>query len=243
MDIAEQFYNKTDFPNCIGAADCKHVKLKKPSTSGSELYIHKKCFSTILLGVVDANYCFAAIDVGAYGADSDSNVFKNSNFGKSLNNNQLNIPSERKLPNDTGIPMPFVIVGNEAFALSENILRPYPKRNLTTKQKIYNYRLNRARRIVDCTFSMLVKRWRIFDGSIDVEAGFADCIIKACCVLHNFVRNKENVQVEDESFAYLLQSCHSAGTRANTRGLNVRDHFANYFMSPQGSVPHQYDNV
>jgi hypothetical protein len=47
-------------------------------------------------------------------------------FGKKVEGNRLNIPGSRSLPNDDkGTPMPFVIVGDEAFALSEHILRPY----------------------------------------------------------------------------------------------------------------------
>jgi hypothetical protein len=48
--------------------------------------------------------------------------------------------------------MPFVLVGDEAFALSEHVLRPYPNINWTRLKHIFNYRLSRARRIVECTF-------------------------------------------------------------------------------------------
>ena len=49
-----------------------------------------------------------------------------------------------------GKGMPFVVVGDEAFVLSEHVLRPYSNRNLSVQQRIYNYRLIRARRMVDC---------------------------------------------------------------------------------------------
>ena len=64
--------------------------------------------------------------MGAYGASSDCNIFKISNFcKKKLEGNHLNIPGPRPSPNeDNGIPMPFVIVGDEAFALSHHVLRP-----------------------------------------------------------------------------------------------------------------------
>ena len=35
--------------------------------------------SIILLALVDANYCFIAVDVGTVGKSSDSDVFKKSN--------------------------------------------------------------------------------------------------------------------------------------------------------------------
>jgi len=51
------------------------------------------------------------------GASSDCIIFKNSNFCKKLEGNHLNIPGPRPLPSeDNGTPLPFVIVGDEAFA-------------------------------------------------------------------------------------------------------------------------------
>ena len=84
--------------------------------------------------------------------------------------------------------MPFVLVGDEAFALSEHVLRPYPNKKLTFLKRIYNYLLSRAPRIVECTFGILANKWRIFHRTIDVKRDFCDNIIKARCVLHSYVR-------------------------------------------------------
>lgn len=244
MIIAKQFLDRTDFPNCIGAVDGKHIRLKKPADSGSEFYNYKNYFSTILLAVVDADYCFTVIDVGSYGASGDSNVFKKSNFYQRLKSNQLNIPNPQKLPHDEeGEPQPFNFVGDEAFALSRHVLRPYSKKNLTMKQRVFNYRHCRARRMVECTFGILANKWRIFHRPIDVDVRFSDIIIKTCCILHNFVRRNDGVRTEDESYECLLQGCEPVGIRADVCGMQIRDYFANYFVTPQGSVPWQYDKI
>ena len=58
--------------------------------------------------------------------------FKNSTFVKLLESNKLNIPDPRVLPSDAeGLSMPFVLVGDVAFALSEHVLRPYRNKKLT----------------------------------------------------------------------------------------------------------------
>jgi hypothetical protein len=148
VNIANDFYRRTKFPNCIGAVDGKHVRIKMPTGSGSLFHNYKKFFSILLLALVDAIYSFIAVDVGAFGKSSDSNVFKKSNIGRKLESNQLGIPESRPLSNDeNGKCMPFAVVGDEAFALSEQVLRPYPNRNLSVQQRIYNYRLTRARRM------------------------------------------------------------------------------------------------
>ena len=137
VNIANDFYRRTQFPNCIGAVGGKHVRIKMPAGSGSLFYKYKHFFSNLLFALVDANCCFIAADVGAVGKSSDSNVFKKSNIGRKLESNQLGIPGSRPLPNDeNGKCMTFVMVGNEALALSEHVLPPYRSRNLSVQQRI-----------------------------------------------------------------------------------------------------------
>lgn len=56
-----------------------------------------------------------------------------------MNKQTLQIPPPELLP-DFEKPLPDVFVADEAFRLLENLMRPYPKRNI--KNKIFNYRLS-----------------------------------------------------------------------------------------------------
>lgn len=69
---------------------------------------------------------------------------------------QVNLPEPKQLPADiNGERMPHVIVADEAFPLKPFLLRPFPGKQLNTEnRKIYNYRLSRARRVVENTFGM-----------------------------------------------------------------------------------------
>jgi hypothetical protein len=99
------------------------------------------------MALVDANYKYLMIDVGAYGSNSDGGIFANCQFGKSWSQNcrGLSIPEDRPLPgSESNLKLPQVIVADEAFSLKHNILRPFPGRNLTQRQRIFNYRLPRA---------------------------------------------------------------------------------------------------
>ncbi|XP_029341005.1 uncharacterized protein LOC107883237 [Acyrthosiphon pisum] len=150
LEIANQFYIKTNFPNCIRAVEGKHIRCINQKNERTMFFNYKKYFSIVLMAVVDADYCFTTIDVGAYGRESDSTVFKDYPFGKKLYSEELNLPAPTCLPNTADSPQPFVIVADDAFGLHKNVLRPYPGRGLTDKRRIFNYRLSRARRIVEC---------------------------------------------------------------------------------------------
>lgn len=86
INISKQFFDRTKFPNYIGAVDGKHVRIKQPQKTGSEFYNYKNFFSLVILTLVDADYCFISIDVGSCGGHGDSNIFKNSSFGRRLSN-------------------------------------------------------------------------------------------------------------------------------------------------------------
>lgn len=62
--IASEFHRRTQFPNCLEAVDGKHIRFKMPTSLGSNYFNNKSYFSTVLMAVVDADYCFTFIGVG-----------------------------------------------------------------------------------------------------------------------------------------------------------------------------------
>lgn len=82
------------------------------------------------MAIVNANYQFTMIDVGANGRVSDGGVMKNTIFWRKLSENQLNVPNSRALPG-TEKQFPYVFVGDEAFQLHPNFMKPYNRVNLT----------------------------------------------------------------------------------------------------------------
>ena len=205
---------------------------------------------------MDANYCFVLIDVGAYGRNSDGGTFSNSLFGRALDEGSLILPAANYLPN-IGL-VPHVLVGDEAFPLKTYMMRPYPGRGLTHDERIFNYRLSRARRIVENAFGILAVKWRIYHRTMEQTPETVDETVKATCVLHNFLRlkvlesgdhdedlemientNRRRNDGDTNDTNALLQLHKTKGGSSSREAFHIRDLFRDYFVTQIGSVPWQ----
>lgn len=240
-EIARNFCLKANFPHCLGAIDGKHIRVIKPKRSGSMFLNYKHYFSIVLMAVVDTNYNYIFIDVGAYGKECDSNVFKETAFWKSLVNKTLNLPTPVQLE-ESNVDLPYIFVGDEAFALHENILRPFSGQQLNATKSVFNYRLTRARRYVECAFGIMANKWRILHRPLDVSLDLAVKIVKTCCLLQNFIHKEEGMrEISTINLGPELSALpRSPLIQYNTMTAStVRNHFAEYFMSEHGRVPWQ----
>jgi hypothetical protein len=238
-----EFYKFTNFPNCVGSVDGKHIRMQCPPNTGSDFFNFKKYLSIVLMAVADANYCFTAVDVGSCGREGDSYVLKKSNFWKRFTAGQLDLTGDKPLPsNDSreGTPVPHVLLGDEAFGLSKNFL--YPSTNLSHEKRIYNYRHARARHVVECTFGILSNRWYVLHSVILVHPNFASIIVQCCCDLHSFVRKRDGFVSEDTLSCELQGVQESARVGGRSQGIEVREMFCKYFNG-LGALPWQNKRV
>ncbi|KAL2085802.1 hypothetical protein ACEWY4_019122 [Coilia grayii] len=233
-------FNNLAFPNCLGAMDGKHVVIEAPPRSGSLYYNYKGTFSIVLLAVVDAKYRFRLVDVGAYGKNSDGGTLAASAFGAALRRGSLDIPEDSPLPGAEHLgAMPFVFVADEAFPLRKNIMRPYPGHTAGEK-RAFNFRLSHVRRIVECAFGILATQWRVYRRVLCVSPEVAESIVKATCILQNFMRWDNDTiprpaPTAEPSFG-LLSTPRLGSNNATRDAVAVREAFAAYFSSPAGRV-------
>ncbi|XP_029345916.1 protein ALP1-like [Acyrthosiphon pisum] len=247
--IEEGFRTRWNFPNCVGSIDGKHVVINKPYHSGSLYFNYKKMCSLVLMAVVDAECKFIMVDVGGYGKNSDGSIFANSNFGERLREEKLDFPNDKSLPG-TEEPMPHVIVGDEAFPLHKNLMRPYPGNALLNNEgnKIFNYRLSRARNTSEDAFGILSKRFRVYQRRLEMKPIYVNKIVRATCCLHNFLKSDSPrllaEVIEDEKNTTVseqgaLQNLRNVGGAFAGISYATREKFRDYFLSPNGSVEWQ----
>lgn len=195
---------------------------------------------------------FLAVDFGAPGSESDAAIFAQSSFKKLMDSKKLSFPSNGVLGNKE---VPHVIVGDEGFPLKSWLLRPYPASGtrdavMNERERTYNYRLSRARRVVENTFGIWASKWRILHTPIDGDMDLIHMIIRVTMILHNFIMLHEGTDINEGRTDLEFEQAHNlrnlprvSSNNYNDSAWNVRETFADYFISVEGSVPWQNAHV
>lgn len=137
---------------------------------------------------MDVKYNFLYVDIGCQGRISDGGIFKNSTLFKKIKKKQLHFPKPEPLSNRER-DIPYFFIGDEAFALSENLIKVFsgihPK---GSRDSIFNYRLSRARRVVENAFGISSSIFRVLRKPLLLEPQKVQLIVKAVIHLHNYLR-------------------------------------------------------
>jgi len=256
--IAERFSARWQFHHCLGALDGKHISMKCPNNGGSIFYNYKGFHSIILMALVDADYKFSWVDVGSNGSSGDAHVFNHCELKECIEDGTIGFPPPDELPHDDRV-MPYFIAADDAFALRTWLMKPFSKRQLTNPERIFNYRLSRARRIVENAFGILAHRFQCLLTTLRQQPSTVTAIVLACICLHNLMRirypNQQNADVDQEDEEHnlvpgawrlnnpLLDVRGIRGNRHSVAAKSQRQHLSAYYMSPAGSVPWQMDMI
>mgnify|MGYP002716935644 CR=1 FL=1 len=128
---------------------------------------------------------------------------------------------------------------------------------IKSSKKIFNYRLSRARRVVESSFGIMAAQWRIYRRSIISSISTAVKIVQATTCLHIFVIKEESMlptfqrqyihitrnDLENDWINGALRQ--NNADRSNTQiqlASRIRDDFASYFEHG-GAVAWQWEKV
>ncbi|XP_074042010.1 uncharacterized protein [Leptinotarsa decemlineata] len=228
------FYEKRQFPNCLGSIVGKHITIKCPDKTGSNYFCYLQKFSFVLLAIVYYDYKFICLDVGGYGRNSDGGLFEQSIMGQRLDNKTFNVPKDKPLPFQDECTL-CVLVGEKAFPLKKYLMRPFPHRQSKSdlRKEVFNKRLCRARRVVENAFGMLSNKWRLLFRPIEVKVETAIIIVKTVCVLHNYLLIKQcdlpsNLLEENEAYPGTIRNRNDNRRSTNT-AFQIRQRFVSFF--------------
>lgn len=98
----------------------------------------------------------------------------------------LGLPAPNPLQNGNA-DLPYVFLGDGAFALHNNIMKPYPGVHQDgTKERIFNKKLSSARVIVENVFGVMSVVFRVLRSPMLLQPESASKVVMACVVLHIF---------------------------------------------------------
>ena len=91
-----------------------------------------------------------------------------------------------------GVETPPIILGDGAFPIKSRIMKPHVDTVLTPEKAYFNYRLSRARMIVEGAFSKLKGRFRVLFHKCESKQeteNYGSCL---CCIAQ-FMHDKEDI--------------------------------------------------
>ena len=256
LQIAELFSTRWNFHNCLGAMDGKHIAIKCPKGGGSLYFNYKKFHSIVLMALVDADYKFIWIDVGANGSASDAQIFNSSELKECIENRQIGLPADAPIPNDDK-DIPYFIIGDDAFPLRTWLMKPFSRRDMEMEERIFNYRLSRARRVSENAFGIMANRWRCLLKPQEQNPKIVESIVSACCCLHNLCRirypgnppldrddgNHGLIPGDWRNNTDLTELQRLRGNVGTRQARKQRLYLKKYYSSEAGAVPWQNDMV
>ena len=177
-------------PPCSRCIRWKTHCYQEAQKSGGEYFNYKGYFCLVLLALVDADYMFLWVNVGASGASSDAQIFNRSKLKRRIENGTLRLPPHEPLGLG-GPDLHYFPLGDDAFALMPWLVKPYNRHQLTREERIANYRISRGRRVVENLFGILVKRFRVLLTTMEQRPKVVRDIVLTWVVLHNMLRSHQ----------------------------------------------------
>ena len=100
LEVESVFCRRWNIPHALGALDGKHIPIRCPRRGGSLYHNYKSFHSIVLLALVDGDYKFLWMDLGAAGSSSDAQIFKHSDLRHKIEDGTIGFPESESLVDD-----------------------------------------------------------------------------------------------------------------------------------------------
>ena len=95
-----------------------------------------------------------------FGSSGDAKIYNKSEIAEAVQNGTNGFSDPDPLPHDDQ-DIPYFFIGDDAFSLNKNFQKPFGYRGLTGEERIFNYRLSRARRVSENACGILSNRFQV----------------------------------------------------------------------------------
>lgn len=182
MDQAKtDWASKFRIPTAIGAVDCTHVHIMKPSVFGDE-YVNRKGKTTINVQMTcDANEKITSVDAQWPGSVHDSRIWRMSGV----------LDVVRRHDGDVSL------LGDSGYSITPWLLTPFDEPRNAHERK-YNVTHAQERVIIERVFGQLKRRFPILSSQVRIRFENIPKLVISCAVLHNIAKHLNDAwELED----------------------------------------------
>uniref|UniRef100_A0A1J3JTR6 Putative nuclease HARBI1 n=1 Tax=Noccaea caerulescens TaxID=107243 RepID=A0A1J3JTR6_NOCCA len=186
----EKFESVHKIPDVVGSIYTTHIPIIAPKVHVAAYFNkrhternQKTSYSITVQGVVNADGIFTDVCIGNPGSLTDDQILEKSSLSRQR--------AARGMLRDSWI------VGNAGFPLTDWLLVPYARQNLTWTQHGFNENIGGIQTIATAAFERLKGRWACLQKRTEVKLQDLPYVLGACCVLHNICEmRKEEMSPE-----------------------------------------------
>ena len=115
LEVESVFCQRWNIPHALGALDGKHIPIRCPRRGDSLYHNYKGFHPIVLLALVDRDYKFLWVDLGAAGSSSNVQIFKHSDLRHKIEDSTIGFPESESLLYPWGRYFPPQALAHEAL--------------------------------------------------------------------------------------------------------------------------------
>ena len=187
VKLVEKFYEAHGFPQCIGAIDGTHIRIKKTISSPTDYINRKRTYHLNFQAAIDYKFCFFGGVVKWPGNVHDARIFSNSLLNKKLRDGSIPKCSKTIVPREPAVPI--CLLSDPAYPLLSYIIKEFSNGGKNNEEGFFGNRLSSVRMVIGWTFCRLKARFGCLNRNTDINLKDLPNVIHTCFVLHNFCEN------------------------------------------------------
>lgn len=219
----EKFESIHKIPNVVGSIYTTHIPIIAPKVHVAAYFNkrhternQKTSYSITVQGVVNADGIFTDVCIGNPGSLTDDQILEKSSLSRQR--------AARGMLRDGWI------VGNSGFPLTDWLLVPYARQNLTWTQHAFNESIGGIQKTATEAFERLKGRWACLQKRTEVKLQDLPYVLGACCVLHNICEMRKEEMSTELKFEVFDDVTVPENNLRSASAVSTRDHISHNLL-------------